>query len=72
MIRPIVERSRQRFAVSAAETEDTELWNVSTLGFAYVSNEARHARSVLDSLLEWIQSHAEIVVEWSNIETDRT
>ncbi len=54
VVKSVVGRCRQRFHVAAAEIEDLDQHRRATLGFAYVSNDARHARSVLDKVVDFI------------------
>lgn len=54
VVKSIVERARARFHVAAAEVGDLDQHRRATLGFAVVSNDARHARSVLDKLIGFV------------------
>jgi uncharacterized protein YlxP (DUF503 family) len=70
VVKSIVERARQRFHVAAAEVEDLDAHRRATLGFAVVSNDARHAQSVLDKLVSFIAgaTQAELVDQARTIE----
>lgn len=70
VVKSILERARQRFHVAAAEVEDMDAHRRATLGFAVVSNDARHAQSVLDKLVSFIASatQAELVDQSRSIE----
>jgi uncharacterized protein YlxP (DUF503 family) len=59
VVKSILERSRQRFQVSASEVEDHDVHRRATLGFALVSNDARHVGSVLDKLVSFVASATE-------------
>jgi hypothetical protein len=64
IIRGLMDRARARFEVAAAEVDDQDLWQSAVLGFACVSNDARHAAQRMSHLLEWIrESPAARVVE---------
>ena len=54
VVKSVLERTRARFHVTAAEVADMDNHRRATLGFAVVSNDARHARSVLDKLVGFV------------------
>ena len=54
VVKSILERARVRFHVAAAEVEDLDAHRRATLGFAVVSNEARHVESILDKLVSFV------------------
>jgi uncharacterized protein YlxP (DUF503 family) len=56
VIRSLIERVRQRFAVSVAEVDDLDQWQSAVLGIAYVSTETAHANRVLDAVVRFIES----------------
>jgi len=70
VVKSIVERARQRFHVAAAEVEDMDAHRRATLGFAVVSNDARHAQSVLDKLVGFVAgaTQAELIDQSRTIE----
>ncbi|MET0339540.1 MAG: DUF503 domain-containing protein [Polyangiales bacterium] len=70
VVKSIVERARVRFHVAAAEVEDLDQHRRATLGFAVVSNDGRHAQSVLDKLVGFIAgaSEAQLVDQSRSIE----
>lgn len=51
VVKSLLERARTRFHVAAAEVDDLDAHRRATLGFAVVSNDARHARSVMDKVV---------------------
>ncbi len=58
VIRPILARVRDHFNVSAAEVDDLDLWQRSTLAFACVSTDADYAHGLLTKVVTYIeQSH---------------
>ena len=65
LLRSLTARVRQRFNVSIAQLDDSDRWQVAALGVCSVSNDAGHAREVLDRVLHFIeaevQGEAEIV-----------
>ena len=62
VIRPILDGSRHRFAVAAAEVDHQDRWQRATLGFATVSASPRHADEVLDSVERFVWSFPEVDV----------
>jgi uncharacterized protein YlxP (DUF503 family) len=55
VIKRIVNRSRNKFNVSAAEVESQDHLSSAVLGFTAVGNDARFLRSTLDKLLNFIE-----------------
>jgi uncharacterized protein len=55
IVRGLLDRAKQRFEVAAAEVDDQDAWQTATVGFACVSNDARHAASVMEKLLAWVR-----------------
>jgi uncharacterized protein YlxP (DUF503 family) len=63
VLRSLIDRIRHDFHVAIAEVDDTELWGNATIGVACVSNNARHADSVLQHVLQTLDSNADIQVD---------
>jgi uncharacterized protein YlxP (DUF503 family) len=59
VVKSILDRVRAHFNVSAAEVDDLDVWQRSGLGFSAVSNDARHARGLLQQVLHHLQRHPE-------------
>jgi uncharacterized protein YlxP (DUF503 family) len=57
VVRSIKDRLRNRFNVSVAEIEEQDHLQLAVLGFAMVSNEARHVRTTLDQIVQALRSH---------------
>ena len=68
VVKSILERARGRFHVAAAEVDDLDAHRRATLGFAVVSNDGRHAQSVLDKLVSFVAGATEAQV----IDTSRS
>ena len=70
VVKSILERARNRFHVAAAEVADLDAHRRATLGFAVVSNDARHVQSVLDKLVSFVAgaSQAQILDSSRSIE----
>jgi hypothetical protein len=62
MIRPIIEGSRHRFGVAAAEVGKQDLWQASELAFAAVASTAGHVEEVLGSVERFVWSFPEVEV----------
>jgi uncharacterized protein YlxP (DUF503 family) len=62
IVKSILERTRTKFHVAAAEVADLDAHRRATLGFACVSNDTRHARSMLDKLVAFIATASEAQV----------
>jgi uncharacterized protein YlxP (DUF503 family) len=70
VVKSILERARGRFHVAAAEVADHDAHRRATLGFAVVSNDARHARSILDKLVSFVATatEAQLVEQKTSVE----
>jgi uncharacterized protein YlxP (DUF503 family) len=55
VLRSVTQRLRNTFNVAVAEVADNDRWQIATLGITCVSNDARHAREMLDRVLGYIQ-----------------
>jgi uncharacterized protein YlxP (DUF503 family) len=56
VVKSILARLHNEYAVSASEVEDQDLWQVATLGIAYVSNDASHANSVVSKAVAFVET----------------
>ncbi len=70
VVKSLLERAKHRFQVSAAEIEAHDAHRRAVLGFAIVSNDGRHAQSVLDKVVSFIAGagEAQIIDRSSSIE----
>lgn len=62
VVKHLVETSRQRYNVAAAEVGGQELWQRATLGFAAVSSSASHVEQILEEVERFVWSHPELSV----------
>ena len=62
VVRRIVDRVRHRFNAAVAEVGDMDAHQRAVIGFAVVSNEAPHASSMLDKLLDFATTASDAVV----------
>lgn len=68
VLKGTLERLRRDFAVAAAEVDRQDVWNSAIVGVAVVSNDARHAESHLQKVLNALEKSRDAVVEDSSIE----
>ena len=55
VVKSIKERLAQRFNLSVAEVDYLDDWHQSLLGIALVSNEQKHANSMLTQVMNYIE-----------------
>jgi len=55
IIRKIKDRVRNKFNVSIAEVDNQDLWQVTSIGFATVSNDRRIVQSTLDQVVNMVE-----------------
>lgn len=63
IIRSLMDRARREFNVAVAEVADHDLWGNACIGVACVSNEAHHADSVLQHVLDLFDAAPLVEVE---------
>lgn len=56
IVKSLVAQLNNRFNVSAAETDDNDLWQAATIGVACISNEKRHTNEVLHKALAFAET----------------
>ena len=62
VVKHLVETSRSRFGVAAAEVGHQDQWQRAELGFAAVAGSPAHVDDVLDSVERFVWAQAEIEV----------
>ncbi len=62
VIRAILDCARSRFNVAAAEVADNDAHTRAVLGFAVVSNDGRHANSMIDEITSFVAGAGAAVV----------
>jgi hypothetical protein len=62
VVRPIVDGSRHRFGVAAAEVGKQDRWQAAELAFATVASTAGHVEEVLASVERFVWSFPEVEV----------
>jgi hypothetical protein len=68
VVRSILDSSRRRFGVSAAEVGHQQVWQRSALGFAVVASSESIAVKTVDQLEQYVMSHPEVEI----VSCDRT
>jgi uncharacterized protein len=56
VVKSLVEKSRHRFNAAVAEVEDQDVHQRATLGVAVVGNDGRLLNSVLDRIIDFMES----------------
>ena len=56
VMKALLARLQHRFAVSAAEIDLQDRWQVGVIGFSCVSNDASHADSTLGHVVRFLES----------------
>ncbi len=70
VIKSIITRLQNKFNISVAEVDNQDLWQLSTLGVACVSNHRRHAGEILANVVKFIvQNYPDVELLSSEIET---
>ncbi|HZU14162.1 MAG TPA: DUF503 domain-containing protein [Chloroflexota bacterium] len=59
VVRSLTDRVRNRFAVSIAEVDAQDQWQRAVIGLACVSNDSRHADSVVAHAVDYLTSGSE-------------
>lgn len=58
-IKSLISRIRSKFNASAAEVEAQDEWRRAVLGLAVVTTERRHADSILNELVNFVEANSE-------------
>ncbi|NMA33750.1 MAG: DUF503 domain-containing protein [Clostridiaceae bacterium] len=58
VIRSLVDKVKNRFNVAVAETGKLDSWNYCGLSFVFVSNDAGHLDSMMNSVANFIENQA--------------
>ncbi|MGB5704233.1 MAG: DUF503 domain-containing protein [Polyangiales bacterium] len=62
IVRRVLDRTSNKFNVSAAEVGHQDVHRQAVLGFAVVSGDRRHANAMLDSIASFVEGAADAVV----------
>lgn len=55
LLRRVTDRVKARFNTSVSEVDEQDAWQRGVLGFAVVSNEARHATDQVQTILQFVE-----------------
>ncbi len=56
IVKSLVEKSRSRFNVSVAEVADQDVYHKSSIGIAVIGNDGRVLNSLLDRIIDFMDS----------------
>ena len=68
VVKSLLERTRRKFDVSAAEVSGLDTWNRAGLGISFVANDRRRVESQLQHVLNSMERESDAIVEDSQIE----
>lgn len=68
ILKSVLEKIKRRFNVSAAELDQHDLWQRSTVAFACVSNSSRRSHQILSAVIEFLEKHGRIQIISCQIE----
>jgi len=70
VIQSVITRVKNKFNVSIAEVDNQNLWQLTTLGIACISNQRRHTDETLSNIVRFIvQNYPDVELLGSEIET---
>ena len=59
VIKSLMEKTRHKFNISIAEVDNQDNHKLLTIGFACVTNESRHADSMVQHVLDFMEKNTE-------------
>jgi uncharacterized protein YlxP (DUF503 family) len=68
VVRRIVERTRGKFNAAVAEVDELDAHRRAVIGVSVVSNDARHANSMLDHICSFMSGISEAVLSQRSLE----
>jgi hypothetical protein len=57
VVKPIVQKLMNKFALHAAEVERQDEHDAATIGVVLCGNEQRHVNEVLSKAVDWLENH---------------
>jgi uncharacterized protein YlxP (DUF503 family) len=63
VVKSIIDKVKNKFNVSIAEVDTQDYHQTITIGIACISNDNRHADSMLNEVLNFIESNTDAVVQ---------
>jgi uncharacterized protein YlxP (DUF503 family) len=55
VVRSVTQRLRNKFDLAVAEVDELDRWQTATIGISCVSNDARHARQILETAVTFVR-----------------
>lgn len=68
IVKSIVDKVKHRYNVSIAEVENQDYHQTITIGLACVSSDSKHANSMVQQVVNYIEDNTEASVEYIDIE----
>jgi len=68
VVRSLLDRLAARFNAAVAETGHQDAWSRAEVAVVVVSNDSRHANSMLDTILDYIESRVDAEVADAEIQ----
>lgn len=68
IVKSLVDKVKHRYNISIAEIENQDMHQTVVLGIACVSNNTRHANSMIQNVVEYIEDNTQALVEKVEIE----
>ncbi|MBV7274171.1 DUF503 domain-containing protein [Clostridium sp. PL3] len=68
IVKSIIDKTKNKFNVSIAEIEDQDLHQSIVIGIACVSTDKRHADSIIQNVINFIEDNTDAVLQ--SIETE--
>ena len=70
IVKSVVGQIRSHFDVAVAEVGDQDLWQLSEIGVAYVTSDARHGQEVISKVAAFVENLKLGEAELLNYETE--
>lgn len=68
VVKSLIEKTRHKFNVSVAEVDKQDMHKEFVIGFACVTNERRHADSMIQTILDYMERNTQAELIMSEIE----
>ncbi|MBR1738056.1 MAG: DUF503 domain-containing protein [Firmicutes bacterium] len=63
VVKSLVEKTKNKFNVSVAEVDKQDILQSIVIGFACVSNEKKHAQSIIDNVIDYMEKNTDAVID---------
>lgn len=68
VLKSLTDKMKHKFNISVAEVECQDMHRRICIGFACVTNEVRHANSIIDNVIDFIENNTDAELEDTVIE----